>query len=160
MSLVLALLYCAIILSLRKEFLISLAIVIVIFIIGDLLRRRIFVLQSFVLSVFGQFMRRQELHNLSSMSWLLLGNFIIMSLFSSEIVTLSLLMLAIGDPICNIIGIKYGKDKLIGSKSFQGSIAGFIACSIVSVVYFKLMDIMTSKLILNKPPFRIYRSFR
>ena len=94
-------------------------------------------------------MRRQELHNLSSMSWLLLGNFIIMSLFSSEIVTLSLLMLAIGDPICNIIGIKYGKDKLIGSKSFQGSIAGFIACSIVSAVYFKLMDIMTSKLILT-----------
>ncbi len=57
-------------------------------------------------------------------------------------------MLAIGDPICNIIGIKYGKDKLIGSKSFQGSIAGFIACTIVSVIYFKLMDIMTSKLLL------------
>ena len=57
-------------------------------------------------------------------------------------------MLAIGDPICNIIGIKYGKNKLIGSKSFQGSIAGFIACTIVSAVYFKLMDIMTSKLIL------------
>ena len=93
-------------------------------------------------------MRRQELHNLSSMSWLFLGNFIIMFLFPPEIVTLSLLILAIGDPVCNIIGIKYGKDKLIGSKSLQGSLAGFIACSIVSAAYFKVMDIMTSKLLL------------
>ena len=71
-----------------------------------------------------------------------------MVLFPAKVVTLSLLMLAIGDPVCNIIGIKYGKDKLIGSKSFQGTIAGFIACTIVSVIYFKLMNIMTSKLLL------------
>ena len=118
------------------------------FILGDLLRKRLFFLQNFVLIVFGQFMRRQELHNLSSMSWLLLGSFITMVLFPADVVTLSLLMLAIGDPICNIIGIKYGKDKLIGAKSFQGTIAGFIACTIVSAVYFKLIDIMTSKLLL------------
>ena len=72
-----------------------------------------------------------------------------MFLFPPEIVTLSLLMLAIGDPVCNIIGIKYGKDKLIGSKSLQGSLAGFIACSIVSAVYFKVMDMMASKLLLT-----------
>ena len=117
-------------------------------IIADLLRKRVLVLQNFVLTVFGQFMRRQELNNLSGISWLLLGNFIIMTLFPPKVVTLSLLMLAIGDPICNIIGIKYGKDKLIGSKSFQGTIAGFIACTIVSAVYFKLMDIMANKLLL------------
>ena len=131
-----------------KESIFFLALAFITTITVDCLRKRLLFLQDFVINIFGQFMRRQELHQLSGLSWLLLGSLIVVVLFPVEIVTLSLLMLAIGDPICNLVGIKYGKDKLIGHKSFQGTLAGFIACSIVSATYFMFMEIMLDRWIL------------
>lgn len=131
-----------------KESIFFLALAVVVTVTVDYLRKRLLFLQDFVINIFGQFMRKQELHQLSGLSWLLLGTLIIVILFPVKIVTLSLLMLAIGDPICNLVGIKYGKDKLIEHKSFQGTFAGFVACSIVSAIYFMFMEIMLDRWIL------------
>ena len=70
----------------------------------DLMRHHIKGLQSFVLHVFGPLMRRQEVHQVTGFSWLLLGNFIIVLLFPIKIVALSLMMLGIADPISQCCG--------------------------------------------------------
>ena len=46
------------------------------------------------------------------------------------------------------MGVRYGKDKLIGHKSFQGTLAGFIACTLISAVYLQLIDIMLDRWVL------------
>ncbi len=114
----------------------------------ELLRKKVPFIQNMVLHAFSHVMRKEEINGFSGISWLFIGIFIIVYLFPIEVVTLSLLMLGIGDPVCNIIGIKYGTDKLIGNKSLQGTLAGFVACTIVSAVYFMLMDIMLDRWVL------------
>jgi len=48
-----------------------------------------------------------------------------------EIIAPALVPLVFGDGLATIIGIKYGKHKITGGKSWEGTIAGFIASVIV-----------------------------
>ena len=71
-------------------------------------------------------------------------------LFPRDVVILSLIFLGLGDPIASIFGIIYGKNK-IGSKSLEGSIAAFIACSLASVIYFVANDFFDHRIFLAVP---------
>jgi diacylglycerol kinase (CTP) len=93
-------------------------------------------------------MRKSELKNLTSATYLLIGVYIIVLFFPAEIVHLALFFLAFGDPIASTFGILYGKDRLIGKKSLQGSMACFITCAVISYVYFWQGNLMTERLFL------------
>ena len=69
-------------------------------------------------------------------------------LFPHDIVTLSLLFLAIADPAASYFGIRYGKDRLWGQKSLQGSIAAFFACGLTSMVYYTVHHLMLDRLLI------------
>ena len=143
----------------RQIALLALIGVMLIIIPVDILRQKIPLLQKIVFYTFGRLMQKEEINSLSGFSWLLAGSFIIIVLFPVKVVTLSLLMLGIGDPICNIVGIQYGKDKLIGSKSLQGTLAGFVACSLISAVYLLFMEIMLDRLVLMSLVFGLVGAF-
>ncbi len=114
----------------------------------DLLRLQSKNLNRKLLSAFGSFIRKSEVNGLTGMSYLAIGVTAISIVFPKDIVTLSLLMLAIGDPISSIVGILYGKDVLVGKKTLQGTVAGFVACVIVSIIYFSMTGAMQERLIL------------
>lgn len=113
----------------------------------DLLRNRIPRLNQFSLRIFGPFMREYERNSLAGTTYLFLGAFCIIWFFPKVVVSICLLFLAVADPLASYVGTLYGKDKLIGPKSLQGTVAAFFACTLISFLYLYFHDILTHRLL-------------
>ena len=103
-------------------------------ILFDYLRLKWKWLNRIAISLCGPFMRKRELLSLNTMTPFIMALFIIVGLFPKPVAVLAIVCLAFGDPAAGIIGIKFGKDKLIKGKSFQGSLACFTVCTILALV--------------------------
>lgn len=90
---------------------------------------------TFFLRVAGSVMRREELHGLTANTYYVLGLTLITAVFPKVVVLLSILYLALGDPAASIIGTRYGRTRLIGSKSLEGAVGCFIVCSILTFLF-------------------------
>lgn len=101
------------------------------FIALDLLRLRFPIIKQYSLVIFGKLMRREELKSLSGNSFYIFGLFLIVLFFPKPIVLLSLLFLAIGDPVAAIIGTLYGHHRILKKKSLEGTLANFLVVSLV-----------------------------
>lgn len=108
-------------------------------------------LNQATMRVFGPVMRQHESKSFSGLSYLLLGAIILMTFFERHVITLSLLFLAIGDPLASYVGIRYGRDRILGNKTLQGTLAAFFACSCIAGVYYYLNGIMTERLLIVAP---------
>ncbi|HBQ21292.1 MAG: hypothetical protein A2Z91_01885 [Deltaproteobacteria bacterium GWA2_38_16] len=92
-------------------------------------------LNKFIVSVFGPTMRKRELFSVSATTPFILSSFIVISFFPKPIALLSLACLALGDVAANIVGIKFGKDKIVEGKSLQGSLACFSVCFLLTFAF-------------------------
>lgn len=101
----------------------------------DLVRLQWAGINNVVLKFMGPLMRENERNGLAGTTWLAMGAFIIIWFYPKPVVTLSLLFLAVADPLASYVGLKYGKDKLLKSKSLQGTGAGFVACTLITIIY-------------------------
>ncbi len=99
-------------------------------------------------AIMKPFMRDNERNNLAGVTYLIVGVFILVLIFDSRIVTLSLLFLAFADPIASYFGIRYGKDKIFGRKSFQGTLAAFLTCLVIAAIFYYSKQLMTERLII------------
>jgi len=107
-------------------------------------------LNKAVQSTFSFCMREGEKNKISGMSYMAAGGLLAALLFPKDVVILSMIFLGIGDPIASTFGVLYGKNK-IGSKSLEGSLAAFIACSVASVIYFIANDFFDHRIFLAVP---------
>ena len=114
----------------------------------DICRLKIPSMNQTLTWLFKPFMRESERHRLAGVTFMMIGVTIIIAFFPRPVVYLTLLCLATADPLASYFGVRYGRDKLIGEKSLQGSIAAFVACFVLSVFYFYWMDIMRERLII------------
>lgn len=105
-------------------------------------------LNRFLMRIFSPVMRQNEQNGLTGATYAVIGIFIIVFFFSRDVVLLSLFFLAVADPIASYVGIRYGKDRLFGRKSFQGSLAAFFACLFISAVYYYTHNLMTDRLLI------------
>lgn len=96
--------------------------------------------------MFRPVLRDSERHKLSGLSYLITGVAVLVAFFPKPVGLLALLFLAVADPLASFFGIRYGKDKLIGNKSVQGSFAAFTACFFLALGYFLYMDLMRERL--------------
>jgi len=87
---------------------------------------------------FGPYMRNYELNKLSGSSWFFFASLITIALFPREAAAAAFLCLAIGDPVASWVGVKWGRLRLPGGKSLEGSLALFGICFAVSGAYFAL----------------------
>lgn len=91
-----------------------------------------------LLNLFKGTYREKEKENVSTLIWTLSGTFLTILLFSENrnIVTLSLLYLALGDSVAAVVGVAFGKIKL-GSrgKSLEGSLT-FLGISFLCGLFF------------------------
>ncbi len=115
---------------------------------ADVMRHQVKTLNDWALRIFGPFMREHERNGLAGTTYLVLGTFLIIWWFPREIVSLTLLFLAVADPLASFFGILYGKDKLIGSKSLQGSFAAFVACTVIAALFFLGHNMMMERLLI------------
>lgn len=101
----------------------------------DILRMRFSHLNSVALRFMGPFMRESERKSFSGLPFYALGVALSLFLFPEKIAILSILFLVFSDPISSYIGILFGKDKILPNKSLQGTLAGFITCYLVTLIY-------------------------
>ena len=97
-----------------------------------------------MISIFGVFMRKKEIYNLTGLTYLLAGVTLLHLVFPYNISTLSLLFLCFADPIASYIGIRFGKKKILGKKTWAGFWGAFGVSLIASVIFFNVYDIQTS----------------
>ncbi|MCS7227864.1 MAG: hypothetical protein NZ839_02745, partial [Endomicrobia bacterium] len=94
-----------------------------------------------LLKIFEGTYREKEKENVSTLIWTLSGAFLTIFLFyeNKNIVTLSLLYLALGDSVAAMIGVRFGKVRL-GSrgKSLEGSLAFLVIGFLCSIFFVKI----------------------
>ena len=83
----------------------------------------------------GPLMRKSEANGSSGLPFYALGISLSLFLFRENIALLSIMFLIFSDPISSYFGIRFGKDKILPNKSLQGSVAGFSACYLLTLLY-------------------------
>jgi len=86
-------------------------------------------------------LRSSELNKLAGTTYLLTSVIFISFTFSQSIVSISLLFLAFADPLASYVGIKWGRHKIFGHKSYQGFFAAFAVCTSVTCFYLSYYNV-------------------
>lgn len=105
------------------------------FVPGDILRVKFPKYNKIFNQLFKLILRSSELNKLAGTTYLLTSVIFISLLFSSSIVSLSLLFLAFADPIASFVGIKWGRHKIFGHKSYQGFFAALVVCTVLTFLF-------------------------
>ncbi len=87
---------------------------------------------------FSAIIRREETDRLSSSTWFLVGALATLAFAPLPFAAVAFLYLAVGDPIASWIGVRFGRTKLPGGKSLEGSLALVVACSLVGTLFLGL----------------------
>ncbi|MDZ4660076.1 MAG: hypothetical protein SGJ18_00520 [Pseudomonadota bacterium] len=132
----------------RKTALLIISLGMLFFTSADMLRLRWPWLNRVFLLVFHRVMRKHEAHGLAGTTFLLTGVFFSIFLFHKDVVTITLLFLALGDPIASYFGIRYGKDRIVKNKSLQGTLAAFLCCTVIAFAYFSFHKLMMDRIVL------------
>ncbi len=113
---------------------------------GDVIRQYNSKVNFWAHKLFGPVMRKSESKRISGSSFLVLGAALNLLFFESDIINISLLFLAFGDPIASYFGIRFGREKLANGKTLQGFLAALVVCSIIVGVYCYSTNILVDRL--------------
>lgn len=91
-------------------------------------------INQWVCKWFRPLMRESEKTRINSAMFYIVSILFIYLVFPIEVTLLSLLFLAIGDPIAGIVGVYWGKIKLAPHVSLEGSLACFVTCSLITLI--------------------------
>jgi diacylglycerol kinase (CTP) len=112
----------------------------------DFVRLRNSEINKTVFKIFKPIMRESEAKSLAGTTYLLSGVTVVLFLFPREVVIPALLFLAFADPLASFFGIRFGKDKIFGHKSVQGTLAAFIICATLLGLYLYLTEMLIEKI--------------
>ena len=113
---------------------------------SDFLRLRSPKFNDFVIHLFKPIMRQSEVSKIAGTTYLITGVLLTAFIFPRDTVILTYLFLAFADPIASYFGIRYGKDKIFGEKSLQGTLAAFFVCALLSFGYFRIYGLMVDRI--------------
>lgn len=82
--------------------------------------------------------RREETDRLSSSTWFLLGALATIAFAPLPFAGLAFLYLGVGDPVASWVGVRFGRTKLPGGKSLEGSLALVATCAVVGTLFIGL----------------------
>ncbi|GIL16666.1 MAG: hypothetical protein BroJett040_04170 [Oligoflexia bacterium] len=132
----------------EKTALVGLTIAWLLFVPMDFVRLRVSAMNDILVHFFKPIMREYELKGLAGTSYLLTGVTLVAYIFPREIVLLTLLFLAFADPIASFFGIKFGKDKILGNKSLQGTLAAFVVCTLLTLSFLYYKGMLSDRLVI------------
>ena len=100
-------------------------------------------LNAFAIRTMGTIMRHNEVNKVSGTTFYIGSVLLSVAIFPKTIAILSILFLAIGDPVSSIFGILWGDKGLRFSngKSLIGTAAGMGICCIITFIYLVCVDI-------------------
>ncbi len=110
-------------------------------ILFDLIRQNSGPLNEFTLKLLKPILRKSEFSKLSGATFAIMGVGLVYYIFSPMVAQLAVLFLAVGDPVASFFGLLFGKHKILGSKSFEGSLGAWIFCSIAAAIYLSSLEL-------------------
>ena len=122
----------------RENLLFILTPITIIFVILDFARHHITYLGKIYSTFFDIVTREieQKRNNVTGASYYLLGCLIVVYFFQDiNIIISSLLIMSISDSFAALIGVKYGKTKIYGKKSLEGSFSFFVSTIIILYMF-------------------------
>lgn len=88
------------------------------------------------LNLVGIMLRKHEIHNFTGATYMMISAILCIGFFPAEIAVAALAFLAIGDTLAALVGIPYGKRKILNTdKSLEGSLACFAGCFIFGLLF-------------------------
>ena len=111
------------------------------FVPGDIARLKYPRYNKIFNTLFKSILRSSELNRLAGTTYLFTSVIFISLLFSHAIVSLSLLFLAFADPLASFVGIKWGTRKIFGHKSYQGFLAAFAVCTLITFIFLTYFNV-------------------
>lgn len=92
---------------------------------------------QFAMRLWGPLMRAHEVHRYSGIPYYVAAALIAVTVFPMPIAVLSLLYLAVGDPVASLFGILYGDRSIrfTNGKSLIGTLAGITICTMITLIY-------------------------
>jgi dolichol kinase len=117
----------------RQQALICYGILIVIVLAVDITRLRVPPFNQFIQARFSSFIRKSEANKLTGTAPYVLGIALSLLLYRTDIATAAICFLAFGDVAATTVGERYGRTKISGEKSLEGTLA-FVAAAVLSGV--------------------------
>jgi len=93
---------------------------------------------DFVYRHFSHFFIDREKNKINSASYYFFGVLFCIYFFPVEVAASSMLFLSFGDTAASFVGMHWGKHKLIGKKSLEGSIACLTTCFLIAIIFLPL----------------------
>ena len=89
-------------------------------------------------------MFKEKPGRLSGTTYFLVASLIVVAFFDKSVAIASLSFLTIGDAASAIIGSKYGKIKILGGRTFEGSLAFFVVCYVFGLILMNSSEVHLS----------------
>ncbi len=77
---------------------------------------------------FQGFTKEKEREKTSTTTLFLIAAFITIALFERSVAIPAVLFLTVGDPAAEIVGVTFGRIRIVGQKTLEGTLAGAVAC--------------------------------
>lgn len=116
--------------------------------VAEVLRLNYRQFNKLTIKISRHIIRREELKQISGVPYYVGACFLVLLFFNVHIASLSILYLALGDPLASFFGIKYGEGsyKFKNGKSLIGTLAAITVCMIVTMAYGTLVQWDVSKI--------------
>lgn len=121
-----------------------------VYLLIDALRLYSKTVNAYLFSKIGLILKKKEKHAISASSRFLLASLITVLFFQKDIAILSISIFIFADCYAEVYGTRFGTIKLIGKRSLQGSIAYFIAASLISLLLVNFL-VLPSRFFLLAP---------
>lgn len=89
----------------------------------DITRLKVPAFNQFIFGRFGRFIRKNEENKLTGTAPYVLGIGLSLTLYRTDIATAAICFLAFGDVAATAVGERYGRTKISGQKSLEGTLA-------------------------------------
>ncbi len=119
----------------RREAVTILGILAIPFLAADIARRYLPTLNRAFSTWLEWALREKERARLTGASYSLIGAWLTILLFEKRLACAALLVLAVGDTVASLVGRAVGGRTLLGRKTAAGSLAMFVASSLVALAF-------------------------
>ncbi len=115
----------------------------VFFMTMEIMRLKFSKFNELAIKLWGPVMRTNEVNRMSGTPFYVGSVLLSVAVFPKPIAILSILFLAVGDPISSIFGILWGDRgiRFANGKSLIGTVAGMGICTLMTMIYFWVVDV-------------------
>ena len=101
----------------------------------DFFRLRVASLNQGFIKIFRPLLREEEKENFCGLSFYAFGVALSLFFFNEQIALLGIMFLVVADPLSSFFGILFGKKKILPHKSLEGTLACFLVCMGITLLY-------------------------